>query len=49
VLVFLSFGLAALSRLLVRRVDHISVSATVMVATAEAEESRQDDRPAGED
>jgi phosphate transport system permease protein len=49
ILVFLSFGLAALSRLLVRRVDHISVSATVMVATAEAEEGRQDDRPAGED
>jgi phosphate ABC transporter, permease protein PstC len=49
VLVFLSFGLAALSRLLVRRVDHISVSATVMVATAEAEENWQGDRPAGEE
>ena len=49
VLVFMTFGLAALSRLLVRRVDNISVSATVMVATAEAEESMQDREPPGED
>ena len=49
VLVLVTFGLAALSRLLVRRVDHISVSATVMVATAEAEESQERSRPEGED
>jgi phosphate transport system permease protein len=49
VLVLLTFGMAALSRLLVRRDDHISVSATVMVATAEAEESQLGARPQGED
>ena len=44
VLIALTFGLAALSRLLVGRDPHISVSATVEVAVAEAEEGFGEDR-----